>query len=200
MSLESVVIFLGYFGIFSLILINGIISFPSSQFIYIITGYYIYLGKFDFWTVVFLGAIANTIGNIILYEISRKKGLTYVLKFNNLIGLPIFREREINKIKKVFEKKRGYIFLFVGKFINPIKILIPIPAGISKMNRFFFGFIILITSFLWALAFVSLGYFFGKNFELFGYYGAIMLLLAGTFIYLFYRSMNKDDIIKELGK
>jgi hypothetical protein len=27
-----------------------------------------------------------------------------------------------------------------------------------------------------------------------------MLLLAGTFIYLFYRSMNKEDIIKELSK
>ena len=37
--------------------------------------------------VVFFGALGNTIGNILLYEAVREKGLSYILKFNFLIEI-----------------------------------------------------------------------------------------------------------------
>ncbi|MDA3854760.1 MAG: VTT domain-containing protein [Candidatus Woesearchaeota archaeon] len=200
MSIESLIINFSYVGLFILLIINGITSFPSSQILYIIAGYFAFTGDLNFWLVVIFGGLGMSIGNIILYEISRRKGLDYVLKINKFIGFEFFRKKDILRVNKVLKKKKGYIYLFFGKFINPIKIIIPIPAGMSHMNRFYFSVIIMITSFFWALAFTSFGFYFGKNYEAFGYYGAGMIILAVIFVFLFYKSMNGSDVVKDLEK
>lgn len=200
MSLETIVITLSYLGIFILITINGIVSFPSSQVVYVVAGYFAMLGKFNIFGVILAGAVGNTIGNVILYEISRRKGLKYSLKLLRFLHIPgLDMEKEVEKVKKVFEKK-GAWFLFFGKLVNPVKIFIPIPAGISHMNRFVFTSIIFVTSLIWASVFTSLGYFFGKSFENFGIYGIIMIVLVFVFGFVFYKYMNSADILKELEK
>lgn len=191
MNYEQIIITFGYLAIFLLITTNGIISFPSSQLIYLIAGYFAFKGDLNLILIILIGATANTIGNIILYEISRKRGLDFIKKFK------IFPINEIKKITKVFQKK-GLIFLFFGKLVNPIKVFIPIPAGIAKMHRGVFATIVFITSIIWASIFTLLGYYFGKNYEKFSYIGIIILVGAVTFMYIFYKYMNSQTILKEL--
>ena len=76
-SVENVIVTLGYIGIFGLMISNGVITLPSSQILYIITGYFIFTGELNFALASLMGALGNTIGNIILYELARKKGLEY---------------------------------------------------------------------------------------------------------------------------
>ena len=59
--------------------------------------------------------------------------------------------------------KYGTLGLFVGKFIGPIRPLMPITAGSLEMNTKKFIFIDLFSSILWALLYTLPGYLGGKT-------------------------------------
>jgi len=199
MNLEYIILTLSYFGIFILMTSNGIISFPSSQLIYIIAGYFAFKGDLNFTYILVIGAFAQSLGNYILYEISRQKGLKYSLKFIKFLFQLSDPEKEIKKFQVVFNKRQKF-WLFLGKLINPIKIFISIPAGIIKMNRIIFITIVYISSLIWALIFTSIGFFFGKSYTNFGYIGAVILVIAVIILSYFYKQMNKKEVLDEINK
>jgi len=191
MNIEAVITASGYLGVFGLMIANGFVSFPSSQVLYIFVGYLASIGFFNFQLVAIVGALGNTAGNIILYELARSKGLEYITKFK------VFPPREVKKVQAVF-KRRGAWFLFVGKLLPAIKVFVPIPAGIAKMNRVLYAIIIFVSSYIWALAFLAIGFFFGKSSDVFGKYAIILSILALFVLFYFYRSMNSENIAEEL--
>lgn len=193
MSLEQLIINFSYVAIFLLMISNGVISFPSSQLLYVVAGFFSFENKLNFALVVLLGAAGNTVGNIILYEISRKKGMKYIMRLIKFLELGFINRKEIEKVQKVMEKK-GLWFLFVGKLVSPIKSIIPIPAGMSKMNRLSYSIIIFLGSLVWAVIFTAIGYLFGKTFEAGFYYFALMMVLALIFMLIFYKYMNSSVI------
>jgi len=196
MSFEELIVSFGYFAIFFLMTLNGFVSVPSSQILYIIIGVFVSTGHLNLVWVILIGGIANTLGNWILYEISRKKGLNYTLKFFQFLAI-LNPKREIKKIKVAF-KKKGVWFLFIGKLINPIKIFITIPAGITKMNRFLFLVIVFITSIIWATIFTFIGFYFGKSYSDFGIVGVVMFGIFGIVMFGFYKYINSEEILKEI--
>ena len=199
MTIEQLIITLSYFGILLLMTINGIIAFPSSQLIYIIAGIFAYAGDLNVILVILIGALGHTIGNYILYEIARRKGIDYSLKFLKILTIAKDPRKEIKKVEIAF-KKKGNWFLFIGKLVNPIKIFIPIPAGISKMPRVTFLIISYITSTIWATIFTLIGYYFGKSYENFGFIGLGMLIIFVTVIIYFYKYINSQEILNEIEK
>ena len=192
-TIESIILFSGYAGIFFLMIANGVVSFPSSQILYIIAGYFVFTGHLNLFFVVIAGAIGNTIGNIILYELARSKGLSYLLRWK------IFPERELKKVQVAFNKK-GAWFLFVGKLIPALKVFIPIPAGIARMNRYLYAGIILVSSSIWPFAFLAIGYYFGKSAHVFGAYAVVLAFIALIVATVFYRFMNSEEVISEIEK
>jgi len=192
-TIESIILFSGYAGIFFLMIANGVVSFPSSQILYIIAGYFVFTGHLNLFFVVTAGAIGNTIGNIILYELARSKGLEYLLRWK------IFPERELKKVQIAFNKK-GAWFLFVGKLIPALKVFIPIPAGIARMNRYLYAGIILVSSSIWPFAFLAIGYYFGKSAHVFGAYAVVLAFIALIVATVFYKFMNSEEVISEIEK
>jgi membrane protein DedA with SNARE-associated domain len=190
-TIESIVTFSGYLGIFLLMIGNGVVSFPSSQILYILCGYFVFTGHLNFALVVLAGSLGNTIGNIILYELARSKGLAYLLRWK------IFPEREVKKVRVAFNKK-GTWFLFVGKLLPAIKVFVPIPAGIAKMDRLTYTIIVAISSALWTFPFLAVGYYFGKSAHVFGIYAVVLLLIALVVVTLFYKFMNSEEVISEV--
>ncbi|KKU52736.1 MAG: hypothetical protein A3F26_00190 [Candidatus Ryanbacteria bacterium RIFCSPHIGHO2_12_FULL_47_12b] len=188
---EEIIVAGGYLGIFGLMIVNGFVSFPSSQILYIVAGFFISRGFFNFYGVAFVGALGNTIGNIILYEIARRKGLTAITR------LKIFPEREVKKVQMAFAK-RGAWFLFIGKLLPAIKVFVPIPAGIARMNRFLYTIIVGISSYLWALIFLALGFFFGKSADFLSRYTVILAIIAVAVVVIFYRYMNSKEVEREM--
>ena len=196
MSIEELILTFSYFAILLLMTLNGFIAFPSSQLIYILAGYFAFTNDLNFIAIVLIGALGHSLGNYILYEISRRKGVEYSLKFFKYI-FPIEHGSRVVKQIEIAFKKKGKFFLFIGKLVNPIKIFIPIPAGISKMNRGLFLIIVYITSLIWAIAFTAIGYYFGKSFQDFTIFALIMLVLFIGVSYYFFKYINSDEIIKE---
>lgn len=199
MTIEEIIITFSYVGILFLMSINGIVSVPSSQIIYIIAGYFVFVGNLNPLIVILVGALGHTIGNYILYEISRRKGLEYSTKFIKFMFPMHDVNLEIKKFQVAFEK-RSKLLLFVGKLANPSKIFIPIPAGIIKMHRGIFLIITYVTSCIWASIFIAIGYFFGKSYKNFGWIGIILLLVFVIVMYYFYKSMNSKEVLKEVKK
>ncbi len=191
MDVGALVALGGYAAIFALMIANGFISFPSSQILYIIVGYFISTGRLLIIPASLLGALGNTIGNIVLYEVVRVKGIHYIKKFG------IFPQKDIQKVEIVF-KKKGLWFLFIGKLLPAIKVFVPIPAALGKVNRGMFAGIMFAASLLWSFIFIAIGYFFGKSTELWKSYGVILMIVALCVVLLFYKYMNSIEIIKEL--
>ena len=192
MNIEQLIAGGSYFSIFLLMIANGFISFPSSQVLYIIVGYFVGTGYLSLIPASLAGALGNTVGNIVLYEAVRTKGLHYLKKFQ------IFREKDIQKVNIVF-KKRGLWFLFIGKLLPAIKVFVPISAGVGKVDRRAFAGIMFSASLIWSFIFIAIGYFFGKSAEMWKSYGIILMIVAGSVVFLFYRHMNSATIMKELA-
>ncbi len=197
--IEQVVISLSYFGIFLLMILNGVISFPSSQILYIITGYFIFTGNISLIPVVIVGALGNTIGNIILYELVRAKGV----KFIEIIAIKLYKiqkqtfEKNLAKVQIAFQKK-GAWFVFIGKLLPALKVLVPIPAGLAKMSRVLYITIIFISSMLWTLPFITIGYYFGKSSDMFGKYAFALILVALVVLAIFYKYINSEKVVSEV--
>lgn len=187
LDLELIVATSSYAGIFALMIANGFLSVPSSQVLYIIVGYFIGTGYLALIPAALMGALGNTLGNIVLYEAVRRHGIRYLERFR------IFRAHDIEKIEAVFRKK-GLWFLFVGKLLPAIKVFIPIPAAIGRVHRGIFALIMFVSSYIWALAFISIGYVFGKSAEVWKSYGVVLAVVALIVGYLFYRMLQREGI------
>lgn len=192
-TIESIIALAGYAGIFLLMIANGSVSFPSSQVLYIVAGYFIAQGNLLLLPVAFVGALGNTVGNVILYELVRKHGRDFVAR------MKLFPTRELAKVEAAFHKK-GAWFIFIGKLLPAIKVFVPIPAGLGKMHRGLFATLMFVASFIWSLGFISIGYFFGKSSDLFGKYAIILVAVAAIVLFLFYRYINSDEVVREIEK
>lgn len=192
-TIEALILGGSYFAIFAMMITNGVASFPSSQILYIIAGYFVAQGNLTFALVALFGALGNAIGNIILYELARKHGRTFIAR------MQLFPERELAKVEHAF-KKKGAWFIFIGKLLPAIKVFVPITAGLGKFSRGLFAPLMFIASFIWALGFISIGYFFGKSSDLFGRYAIILVVVAAVVMLLFYRYINSPAIVNEIEK
>ncbi len=193
MDYEAIIIATSYLGIFLLMISNGFISFPSSQILYIIVGYFVSTGSLLFIPASLAGAMGNAIGNVMLYEAVRRHGIHYLTKFQ------IFKVDDVKKVEILF-KKRGLWFLFIGKLLPAIKVFIPIPAAMAKTHRGLFTLIMLVASWLWSCVFIAIGYYFGKNTEVWKSYGTILAIVALIILFLFYRMLNSKEVLSELAK
>jgi membrane protein DedA with SNARE-associated domain len=193
MDTEAIIAATSYLGIFALMVSNGIIPFPSSQILYIIVGYFVSTGTLGLLPASLIGAIGNTVGNIVLYEGVRRHGIRFVERFE------VFRKDDIKKVEILF-RKRGVWFLFIGKLLPAIKIFVPIPAGLGKVHRGAFTTIMLLSSWLWSLVFIAIGYYFGKSTTVWKSYGTILAIVALVIVFLFYRMLNSKEVLDELKR
>ncbi len=193
MDMESIVLGFSYVGVFGLMVANGFFSFPSSQILYILVGYFVGTGFLGLIPAALAGAAGNTLGNIFLYEVVRRKGVGYIEKFG------IFRKEDIKRVEIVFRKK-GLWFLFIGKLLPAIKVFIPIPAALGHVDRRVFASIMLAASFLWSLLFINIGLLFGRGAEMWKSYGVVLMLVAATVLFLFYRLLHSDAVTAQMGQ
>ncbi len=187
-SLESLLQGGSLLLIFILMLSNGFFSFPSSQILYISLGVFIAQGKVALIPAFLLGALGNTLGNYLLFEMTHRHGEKFARKL-----LPL-QDDMFEALKETF-KEKSLFYLALGKLTPSLKVFIPLLAGVSKTKRSHTFLIFLITSFIWAAAFLAIGIFFGKSFS-FGKYGIIMGLI-GIGVALYFTSKMQKKLLKK---
>ena len=175
---------LSYGLVFILLVLNGIISFPSSQIIYLIAGVLVARGNLEAVPLIISGGLGNSLGNLIAYGLVYRYGESAVEKI-------FFASHTHVKSFQAKVQHHGVWLLFVGKLTPSIKVIVPAVAGLAKIRPHIAMIIFTVTSLLWASLFVSLGYFFGEHFTLKNYslvMGAIGIVVALYFYNAFIKT------------
>ena len=125
--------------------------------------------------------------------------LSYFLGTQLLKKFSIFKKEDIERVEIVFRKK-GLWFLFVGKLLPAIKVFIPIPAALGRVDRRIFSAIMFSASWIWSLAFIGIGFMFGKGAGMWKSYGILLMAIATLVLFLFYRLLHSHEVNEELAR
>lgn len=148
----------GAFFIYLIVLLEymNLPGFPAGV-IMPLSGIWAAQGEISFPVVMLLTVAAGLTGSWILYLMGRFGG-------NKLLE---FYFRRFPKHRTVIEEKMNYlrekgcVGVFVSKLLPMVRTLISIPAGMVKMDFVRYTVSSVCGIFLWNLAFVGAGYFFG---------------------------------------
>lgn len=188
MDLHSLISQFSYLAIFMLMLTNGAVNFPSSQFLYIICGYFVSTGSLLFVPTIIAGTLGNTLGNIITFLLIKKYDRPLAQKILMLDTVTFTKIH--SKLHTTFSHK-GMWWIFFGKLIPSIKAFIPIVAGLANTKTKSTSCIFLVASFLWATALTFVGYYFGEHVTL-GRISGVSLLVGITILFFVYRTFVRQ--------
>lgn len=163
---------------------NGVINFPSSQFLYIICGYFVNTGHLLFVPTILAGGIGNTLGNIVIFLLIKKYEKPLAKKILMLDDSTFTKIH--TKLHSTFER-RGMWWIFFGKLIPSIKAFIPMIAGLANTKTFLTSLVFLFSSCIWAAMLTSLGYFFGEHIN-FTSITTVSLLVGFIVIFFVYKT------------
>lgn len=149
----------GYLGVLiTMILVFSFMPFPS-QVVLLPAGYLASQGEMSFVLIVLAGTTGGIIGAHINYILANKLGRSVIIKYGKYL---LISEDGLRKAEQFFDK-HGQFSIVVGLITPGIGQLITLPAGLAAMHRVRFFFSAVAGAFLWNLAMVLLGYFFGDN-------------------------------------
>ena len=147
---------LGVFGaafIESFALIGVII--PGVVLLAVISG--MAASTLSIFELVLIAYVASFLADILSFLLGTgiSKSIDKLWPFNKYPDLLVLGRR--------FVKRFGILGVFVGKFIGPIRPLLPLTAGSLGMNFKYFLTVEIFSSFLWALLYTVPGYYAGKS-------------------------------------
>ncbi len=146
-----------------LVLFLGIII--EGEFIVLAASFLAYLGFFSLPAVLAVTIAGVVTGDIVWYYLGRKFGESFLIKIR--IGrFHLFSEKRMKYIESHFSNGTAGRTLFVAKFLYGLAHLTFLLAGASKMEFKKFIKPAVISSTVWAIVVVSLGYLFGSSFAL----------------------------------
>ena len=139
------------------ILLVGII-FPGAAFL-VGLGALIGLGVLDFYSAWLWASLGGFIGDGISFWIGHK------YKQNLLKIWPIYKFPELIDKGQAFFQKFGGVSVFIGRFVGPVRPIIPAIAGMMGMNIKRYILISLVASILWSPFYLLPGMLFGSAME-----------------------------------
>jgi len=149
----------GYLGIFFLLLL-GIVGLPlPDETILLFTGYLIfkgYLHPLPAASAAFLGACC---GITLSYGLGRYLGFYLLQKYGRFLHISPERLAQV----QAWFQRWGKWALFFGYFLVGVRHLTAFTAGSSRLQFRVFGAFAYAGACLWALSFLSLGYFLGEE-------------------------------------
>ncbi len=168
----------GYLVVFLYSLGGGMVAIIAA-------GVLAHLGKMDITVSIVLAAAANTIGDTLLF---------YVSRYNRAAVMPyLAKHKRKLAFSQILFKKHGNKIIFFKKFIYGLKTLVPLAIGLTKYSFAKFSVINIVSAVVWAVL-LGLGSFYaGEAFERAGNFlgengwlmpVGMLSLLATVWIYL----------------
>ncbi len=154
-------------------------------------GYLITLGKFNFYLVVLVGALANLFGSILAYGLGFYGKEAVVRKLIKNFGKwLLISEKEFDNSNKWF-RKYGEKIVFFSRVLPIVRTYISLPAGVANMNFWRFSIFTFVGSLLWSYFLTYIGIILGKNWNSLEIYYrrfeflivAVAVLLLAYYIY-----------------
>lgn len=158
----AIIGFLGYAGVFVLMLVESCGIPMPSEVIMPFSGFLVARGELNFWWVVFLGAFGNLVGSWLAYFIGHRGGRPLIEKYGKYF---LISHHDLDLADKWFAKFGDWM-VFIGRLLPVVRTYISFPAGIAKMNFKKFSIYTFAGALPWSLLFAWLGVKMGDNWEL----------------------------------
>ncbi len=159
-------------------------SFIPGQTLVLLGGFLVKKDILDFGDLVAFAAVGAVLGDLVGYLIGRRYGDGFLTKY----GKHFFLKKErLEKVKALLHKYTGRT-LVLGRFNSITRCFSPFLAGSSGVPFWKFLSYNIIGGLSWSLAFASIGFVFGKGFEIasrfIGQFIIMALVLSGIIIFL----------------
>jgi len=186
---------LGYWIVFAVAVLESLafigLLIPGTAFV-LLVGFLSTQGYFDVVDLIWITALGAMVGDGISYVLG-KKGTSAFNEKNRFFSKTNLEKAEI------FFKHHGNKSIFLGRFIGPIRPIIPFVAGMSRMlsRKFFFWNVI--SAFCWAISYVLVGYFFGATLHIISRWTVRIeiilgaMVLTGIIVYVWRRWKKKRE-------
>lgn len=163
MELDTIMYYFNQYGpiaIYAIVLMEylNLPGFPAGV-IMPLAGVFAAQGNLGFLQTIAITVLAGLTGSIALYALGRYGGGVLLEKYYK--HFPGHREVVEKKISYLREK--GCIGIFISKLIPMVRTLIPIPAGLMKMNFNLYCISSALGVTVWNFVFVGAGYFLGEK-------------------------------------
>jgi len=135
----------------SLVLVG--LFFPAT-FIMVFAGLAIQQGQLDGLTVMAWSVAGAVVGDAVTYWIGRWIGPSIVHHW------PLNREKEAVAKARLFFRKYGFLSIFIGRFLGPVRPTIPLVGGIMRMEHLTFQIANVTSAILWVPFMLFWGYLF----------------------------------------
>ena len=153
----------------SLVLVG--LFFPATL-IMVFAGLAIQQGKLDPVSVICWSIAGAVIGDVVTYWIGRWIGPSVVHHW------PLNRDKTAVARARLFFRKYGFLSIFIGRFLGPVRPTIPLVAGIMRMRHLTFQIANVTSAIVWVPFMLFWGYIFSKA------VGDLSTLTAGHWIAL----------------
>lgn len=157
------------------------LPFPGGVMV-IITGILVEQGKMDFYSALITTFSGYSAGAVTAYIIGRYLGQPFFLRCSKFLNVSPAR----------FEKAQTWLdrsapaFIIFGRFIPGLSNLTPYMAGVSRIGFWYFLFYNSIFTLGWGFLYLTVGMFFGYNYQVIARYLNSKLPLAGLALVLLY--------------
>lgn len=198
----SIIVEIGYFGIFILMALESACIPIPSEVIMPFAGFASSpaypSSKFNIYLVSLAGAIGNLVGSLGAYYFGMYVGRAGVLRYGKYFFVT---EKHLREAEMWFEK-HGDKAVFIGRLLPVIRTFISLPAGIAKMNIWKFSVYSFVGSIPWCAALAYLGYILGENYILIIEYGSYLdyVVIICIFILIIYLFLKYHKGRKSLKK
>lgn len=148
-------------------------------------------GYMHFFPCVIAAILGATIGDTVSYYVGRY-GRRFFKDHHRYLSTKNL------KVGHSFFDKYGAKSIVIARFIGPIRPVVPIVAGTTRMDIRMFTMWNIVGATLWSVAYLMLGVLVGKKWHIFGrYFSEVGLILSilGIIMFLFWLKMERKKTI-----
>jgi membrane protein DedA with SNARE-associated domain len=158
---QSVVVDLGYPGLFLLIMLESTLVPIPSELVMPFAGYLAWHGDFSLPIVIVINTVAAVVGSGLCYWIGAAGGKRLLERYGKYV---LIRQKDIAKTESWFQR-HGKATILVGRFLPVVRHIISVPAGIARMPLGAFFVQTAIGATVWGTFLILLGYELGANWD-----------------------------------
>ncbi len=149
----------GYWFILLVSLVEALVivgSFIPGALFVVFAGILVSKGVYDLGDMIIFASVGAILGDMASYYLGSKG--THLFKNENR-----FLKEDHLASGKAFFKKHGDKSVLIGRFLGPLRSIVPFVAGLTGMNKRSFLFWNVIGGVAWAVSHILIGYFFGGS-------------------------------------
>lgn len=196
---------LGWLGVGLIMILENATGIAPSEVVLALAGWMLIDAHNLPFSTVFLGglfaAVGSVLGASILYWAARLGGRPVVERVAEIFRLDL---RHIQRVERLAER-HGAGFIFFGRLLPGVRMLVSIPAGLTFMPYSSFAMATFAGAYLWCTVFISVGYFLGHEWQLISGilkqaapYAITLAILAGVAFLIWQRWLRSKQMPAEV--